>query len=185
LQSDTVDAVYLPLPTVPRKEWVLRALACGKHVLVEKPVAVSTKDYQEMIHAAHQHNRFLLDGTMFAHHGRMQLILEKCKQNELGKIQRIDSCFSFLGDESFFDNNIRCHKDMDPLGAIGDLGWYCVRFAVMVFGQVDNAAPTRVKVVDYTCNDQGVPMDATCLVKFEKVTSVHESLCTSHLIITE
>lgn len=51
LARDDVHVVYIPLPTALRKEWVLKAAALGKHVLVEKPVGVTTEDVQEMIQA--------------------------------------------------------------------------------------------------------------------------------------
>jgi predicted dehydrogenase len=51
LARDDVDVVYIPLPTALRKEWVLKAAASGKHVLVEKPVGLTTGDVQEMIQA--------------------------------------------------------------------------------------------------------------------------------------
>src|SRR4051812_20028321 len=49
LDSPEVDAVYIPLPTGLRKEWVLRAAAAGKHVLCEKPCSVTVADLQEML----------------------------------------------------------------------------------------------------------------------------------------
>lgn len=51
LARDDVQCVYIPLPTALRKEWVLKAAASGKHVLVEKPVGLNTEDVQEMIQA--------------------------------------------------------------------------------------------------------------------------------------
>src|SRR5271170_5364629 len=51
LASPDVDAVYIPLPTGLRKEWVMRAAAAGKHVICEKPCAVSAGDLEEMISA--------------------------------------------------------------------------------------------------------------------------------------
>ena len=57
LESKEVEAVYIPLPTGLRKEWVLRAAAAGKHVLCEKPCGVSAADVREMIEACRQHRR--------------------------------------------------------------------------------------------------------------------------------
>ena len=58
LTHDEVDAIYIPLPTGIRKEWVVRAAEAGKHVLCEKPVANNARDAKEMIDAwcidAHQ-----------------------------------------------------------------------------------------------------------------------------------
>src|SRR6188474_737993 len=55
LASSEVDAVYIPLPTGLRKEWVLRAAANGKHVICEKPCGLSSAEVQAMIDACRSH----------------------------------------------------------------------------------------------------------------------------------
>lgn len=70
LQNSKVDSVYIPLPTTLHDRYVSNALSANKHVLLEKPVAVSTTSYREMLYAASQNNKFLMDGTMFVHHPR-------------------------------------------------------------------------------------------------------------------
>src|SRR5687768_9586982 len=56
LKEGDIDAVYIPLPTGLRKEWVLRAAAAGKHVVCEKPCAITNEDLYEMIEACRRHN---------------------------------------------------------------------------------------------------------------------------------
>jgi hypothetical protein len=65
-----------------------------------------------------------MDGTMYPHHSRTPDVVA-CARDEahVGKVDRIETAFSFLGDESFFKNDIRTKKDGDPLGCLGDLGW--------------------------------------------------------------
>ncbi|HUA67452.1 MAG TPA: Gfo/Idh/MocA family oxidoreductase, partial [Candidatus Saccharimonadales bacterium] len=65
LASPDVDAVYIPLPTGLRKEWVLRAAAAEKHVICEKPCGVSLADVQEMINACAKNRVQFMDGVMF------------------------------------------------------------------------------------------------------------------------
>ncbi len=67
-----IDAVYIPLPTGLRKEWVIRAARAGKHVLVEKPVGCVTADVAEMLEVCEQHNVQFMDGVMFMHGQRLQ-----------------------------------------------------------------------------------------------------------------
>src|SRR5580765_398408 len=55
LSANDVDAVYIPLPTGLRKEWVIRAAAAGKHIVCEKPCATSLADLHEMIEACRRH----------------------------------------------------------------------------------------------------------------------------------
>src|SRR5215470_1007113 len=65
LESDKVDAVYIPLPTGLRKEWVLRAAAAGKHVLCEKPCGLNAADVREMTEACRKNNVQFMDGVMY------------------------------------------------------------------------------------------------------------------------
>ena len=70
LQNSKVDSVYIPLPTTLHDQYVPNALSANKHVLLEKPVAVSATSYRQMLSIASQNNKFLMDGTMFVHHSR-------------------------------------------------------------------------------------------------------------------
>ena len=146
------------------KEWVCKALRAGKHVVVEKPVALCVEDYQEMLDVAHETGKFLMDGTMYPHHSRTPDVVA-CARDEahVGKVDRIETAFSFLGDESFFKNDIRTKKDGDPLGCLGDLGWYCIMMALLVFP----TKPVSARVVDFKLTNEGVPIRASCLVHFE------------------
>jgi predicted dehydrogenase len=131
IASREVDAVYIPLPTGLRKEWVLRAADAGKHVLCEKPCGLSLADVREMTEACQQNRVQFMDGVMFMHNPRLRRLRELLDDgNRIGPIRRIMSVFSFGADESFFEANIRAHSVLEPSGCLGDLGWYCLRFAL-------------------------------------------------------
>lgn len=170
IESSICDALYIPLPVAIKKEFVIQALQNGKHVVLEKPAALTAADYQEMLKVAFENNKFLLDGTMFPHHVRTQSILQQ--NNSVGSVNRIQCSFTFLADEDFLSGqNIRARKEQgDPHGCIGDLGWYCIRFGLLVYQGV---TVVSAKVVDYELNQHGVPIDATCVVRFEGVSSKH------------
>ena len=70
LQNNKLNSVYIPLPTKLHDQYVANALSANKHVLLEKPVAVSTTSYRDMLITASHTNKFLMDGTMFVHHPR-------------------------------------------------------------------------------------------------------------------
>lgn len=135
LARDDVDAVYVPLPTGMRKQWVIAAAEAGKHVLCEKPAAINAQDAQEMIDACQQAGVQFMDGVMFDHSRRLQ---EVCKELEtgqtVGKLRRINTHFSFSGDDSFQQSNIRTDAELEPHGCLGDLGWYCIRFTLWAAG---------------------------------------------------
>jgi predicted dehydrogenase len=131
LASKNVDAVYIPLPTGLRKEWVLRAAAAGKHVVCEKPCGVSFADVREMTDACRKNRMQFMDGVMFMHNLRLNRIREVLEDGKsVGPVRRISSAFSFLGSGGFSDNNIRVDGRLEPFGSLGDLGWYCIRFTL-------------------------------------------------------
>lgn len=132
LASKEIDAVYIPLPTGLRKEWVLRAAAAGKHVLCEKPCALSLADLREMIEACRRNRVQFMDGVMFMHSMRLAKILEFIKQDGIGQVKRITSAFSFHADDEFYASNIRGSSELEPFGCLGDLGWYCIRLTLCV-----------------------------------------------------
>jgi predicted dehydrogenase len=131
LASDSVDAVYVPLPTGLRKEWVLRAAAAGKHVVCEKPCAPNLADLRQMLQACRRHGVQFMDGVMFMHSRRlssMRAALDDPKA--VGSIRRISSAFTFGAPPQFFTGNIRANVSLEPHGCLGDLGWYCLRFTL-------------------------------------------------------
>jgi len=131
IEAPDVDAVYIPLPTGLRKEWVLRAAAAGKHVLCEKPCAVTPADLREMIEACRQNRVQFMDGVMFMHSkrlARMRQVLDDGRT--VGPARRISSAFQFSTDKKFYSSNIRADRQLEPLGCLGDQGWYCIRIAL-------------------------------------------------------
>jgi len=156
LASPDVDALYIPLPTGLRKEWVLRAAAAGKHVLCEKPCAIQAGDLREMIAACAQHGVQFMDGVMFMHNTRLPLIQSLLADGKfVGDIRRITSMFSFLGDPGSFHRNIRVQGPLEPAGCLGDLGWYCVRITLVAMrGEMPREVSGRL--LDHA-EDPGVP----------------------------
>ena len=133
LASPAVDAVYIPLPTGLRKEWVLRAAAAGKHIVSEKPCAVSVADLREILEACRRHRVHFMDGVMFMHSRRLDRVRAKLDDGQsVGDLRRITSAFSFCAPPEFFVANIRASSELEPHGCVGDLGWYCIRFALWV-----------------------------------------------------
>lgn len=131
LAAADVDGVYIPLPTGLRKEWVLRAARAGKHILCEKPCAPTVADLREMLAVCREHGVQFMDGVMFMHSRRLERIREVLSEpKNIGEIRRITSAFTFLGQEDFLTGNIRMRSDLEPHGCVGDLGWYCIRFAL-------------------------------------------------------
>src|SRR5262245_26055842 len=108
IASREIDAIYLPLPTGIRKEWVLRAAAAGKHVLCEKPCACTAREVAEILDACRASGVQFMDGVMFMHSSRLAGMRQTLDDgSSIGDIRRIMSQFSFLGSDEFFLKNIR------------------------------------------------------------------------------
>lgn len=133
LKRTDIDAVYIPNPTGVRKEWVIRAAEAGKHVLAEKPVGRDSAEVEEMIATCKKHKVQFMDGVMFMHSLRLNKLRETLNDGQsIGELKRIASHFSFTGTDEFAQNNIRVSGELEPLGCLGDLGWYNIRFSLWV-----------------------------------------------------
>lgn len=131
LGSADIDAVYIPLPTGLRKEWVIKAAQAGKHVLCEKPCAVNHADLTEMTDACASNGVQFMDGIMYMHSQRLTAMKASLEDPQsIGDIRRISGNFSFNGPEEFQAGNIRTTSNLEPHGCLGDLGWYQIRFAL-------------------------------------------------------
>jgi len=97
--------------------------------LVEKPVGINLSEVEEIIAAREYHGVQFMDGVMFIHGRRLQCLRGAVDQ-EVGDIKHIATQFSFMSDEEFQRTNIRMHGKLEPLGCLGDLGWYCLRFTL-------------------------------------------------------
>jgi predicted dehydrogenase len=130
LASDVVDAVYIGLPNHLHKEWTIRALHSGKHVLCEKPFALSVADVEEMTAVAQQSNRVLAEAFMYRHHPQTKMAGEWVQDGRLGDITLVRAIFNF----SFRTRqNIRLVPEYGG-GSLWDVGVYPVSFAQFIMG---------------------------------------------------
>lgn len=131
IAAPDVNALYIPLPTGIRKPWVQRAAEAGKHIVCEKPCAASVADLQEMLETCRHYGVQFTDGVMFMHSARLERIRKLLQDDErIGAIKRITAAFAFKAPQEFFHSNIRAQSELEPHGCLGDLGWYCIRFAL-------------------------------------------------------
>lgn len=125
IDSDDVDAIYVATPTSVREEICVAAANGGKHVLGEKPFA-SLPSVERIAAACRDNDVAFMDGTHFVHHPRT-LDIKNNREARMGHVWSVASAFQFnLPDRS----NIRYNTKLEPMGAIGDAGWYNMRAAV-------------------------------------------------------
>jgi len=131
LASDLVDAVYISLPNHLHAEWSVRALEAGKHVLCEKPLALSLAEVDRMAAAARAHNRILAEAFMYLHLPQTRLAQAWVREGRLGEITLVRGYFSFrLSDRP---HNIRLDPDKGG-GSLWDIGVYPISFAQFMLG---------------------------------------------------
>ena len=125
IDSDVVDAIYVATPTSVREEICIAAAKGGKHVLGEKPFA-SLPSVKRITEACRDNGVAFMDGTHFVHHPRT-LHIKQQRDDRLAFVWSVASAFQFnLTDRG----NIRFNPKLEPMGAIGDAGWYNMRAAV-------------------------------------------------------
>eukprot|EP01083_Nonionella_stella_P210723 762586_1 len=141
IQSDSVDVVYIPIPTALRLPWIVKAIEKKKHILCEKPVG-SPKYVEVIIPSCRAKNVQFMDGVEFMHHPRFKELTEKIHKSKIiGTIQKVISSFSVPCTD---DNNIRNQPELEPLGVLGDLGIHNVRLSLWAF---DYETPRFVKAI--------------------------------------
>ncbi len=159
IAADDVDAVYVPLPTGLRKEWVIRAAEAGKHVMCEKPCAPNVADLEAMTAACAANKVQFMDGVMFMHSDRMGKLREVIDDGEsVGKITRIATAFTFCGGEEFLASDIRLNGDLEPAGALGDLGWYTARMTLFVMNYAMPKSLRATMLSEYQRDDSPAPV---------------------------
>lgn len=121
LDDEKIDAVYIPLPNSLHKEWAIRAAYKNKHVLLEKPIALSSTDVLEIKQACLDNNVILMEAFMYMLHPQHQKVKTLIKEGAIGEVKHFESTFSFLLTDR--EANIRMEKDLGG-GSLYDVGSY-------------------------------------------------------------
>jgi len=124
IRSGKVDAVYIALPCALHAEFGVLAAKHKLHVLCEKPLAASAAEAAALVDACMSAGVLLMDGQMWPHHPRTAAMLSTMA--ELDTVRRATCCLCFTAPVDFWASNIRANASLEPLGCLGDLGWYCV-----------------------------------------------------------
>jgi len=139
LADPEVDAVYIGLPNSLHAEWSIKSARAGKHVLCEKPLAVSRAEAETMFAAAREAGVWLMEAFMYRFHPQTLKVQELIHSGAIGQVRLIQAAFCFsISDPA----NIRLSAALAG-GALRDVGAYTVNFVRMIVG----AAPDRVAAV--------------------------------------
>jgi predicted dehydrogenase len=163
LADDEVDAVYLPLPNHLHAEWAIAAARAGKHVLCEKPLAVTTADARAMVEAADAAGVRLMEAFMYRLHPMWDTVAELIASGRIGALQHVHSWFSYFNDDP---DDIR-NQVAAGGGGLLDIGGYCVDATRLVVGR----EPDEVTGVVRRDPELGVDTRASATLRFGDVTA--------------
>jgi predicted dehydrogenase len=149
LADPEVDVIYVPLPNALHAEWSIKALEAGKHVLCEKPLALTVQEADNMAAAAHASGKVLAEALMYMHHPQTRRVKELVDSGKLGRLQLIKGAFTFVLKR---EGDVRLQSELGG-GSIWDVGCYPISFARLVAG----AEPEEVFGWKLPAND-GVDM---------------------------
>ncbi|KAK7305663.1 hypothetical protein VNO77_43571 [Canavalia gladiata] len=179
LEDPGVDAVYIPLPTGLHVRWVVMAATKKKHVLVEKPVALDVAELDRILQACESNGVQFMDGSMWLHHPRtahiQHLLSVSHSTTCIGPIHLIHSTSTMPATPEFLESDIRVKPDLDGLGALGDLGWYCIGASLWAKGY--QLPSTVTALPDVTRNHAGVILSFTASLQWDQpnrtVATIH------------
>jgi xylose dehydrogenase (NAD/NADP) len=131
LADPAIDVVYIALPNHLHAPWTIRALDAGKHVLCEKPFALSAAEVDEVAAAVRRSGRIAVEAFMYLHHPQTLRALDIARSGALGELQVVSGAFSFLIDTP---NDPRLEPDMGG-GSLWDVGCYRLSFSRLLAGE--------------------------------------------------
>jgi D-xylose 1-dehydrogenase (NADP+, D-xylono-1,5-lactone-forming) len=154
LESDGVDAVYIALPPAMHTEWTVKALEAGRHVLCEKPFALTAADAEQAFDAAEAASRACLEGFMYRLHPQTTLVRRLVENGAVGALVLVRAAFSITAREG----DIRRSRPLGG-GALNDLGCYCVSAIRLFAGE-----PERVSA-EAVYDDHGVDLQLAATMR--------------------
>jgi len=158
LAADDVDAVYIPLPNDMHAEWVFKAAAAGKHILCEKPLAMSQQEASSMVSACQKAGVKLQEAFMYRHHPSWVEAVRLVRSGAIGELQAVQSWFSYSNDDP---TNIR-NRVENGGGAIMDIGCYNINLSRLLF----DAEPINVASVVHRDPVMGIDTLTSAVLEF-------------------
>ena len=129
LADPDVDAVYIPLPNHEHAAWTIAAARAGKHVLCEKPLAMTVAEGEEMVRVCAAEGVLLMEAFMYRLYPSWEGVRELVASGRIGRLRAIQSWFSYFNDDPANIRNVPAFGG----GALYDIGCYCINLSRMLF----------------------------------------------------
>jgi predicted dehydrogenase len=161
--NDAIDIVYIILPNALHAEYTVRAFKAGKHVLCEKPMAVSAEECETMIRAGREANRKLMIAYRAQYEPYNMEAIRMAREGELGKIRLVTSDHGRILDPKVPADQWRMVKALAGGGSLYDIGIYSLQAARYITGE------EPVEVMAHITSDTSDPRfkDIEDLVAFQ------------------
>ncbi len=159
LSDPEIDAVYNPLPNHLHHPLTIAALRAGKHVLCEKPLALTAAEVREMFAEAEKNHRLLIEGFMYRFHPRLKRVLELIESGDIGEPLVVRATFNFIFDRD--PANYRWNPSSGG-GALYDVGCYTLNAARLVF----RSEPVRIEAAARLDEKTGIDLTTSVLCEF-------------------
>ncbi len=130
LDRGDIDVIYMPLPTGLHEEWVIKALQAGKHVHIEKSLAMDYDSAMRMVDMARDKGLLIMENFMFLYHGQHQFVKDIIAKGEIGELRCFRSSFGF---PPLPEDNFRYNRELGG-GALLDAAAYTVRASQLFLG---------------------------------------------------
>ncbi len=166
LADKEIDAVYIATPHTGHAEWAIKAIRAGKHVLVEKPIALSAFDAEAIYYEAKKAGVFAGEAFMYRVHPQTAKLIELIKSGVIGDLRIIRTSFGF--NMGKVNPEHRLFANDAAGGGILDVGGYPVSMARLIAGAVDGKPfldPEKVAGVGHL-GQTGVDEWASAVLKF-------------------
>src|SRR5512139_3783749 len=131
LADPEIDAAYVPLPNHLHAEWTIRAACAGKHVLCEKPLALTVAEVDAIGAAARESGVVVAEAFMYRHHPQTLKVKELVDGGAVGAVRFVRGTFSFPLDRP---NDVRLRPEWGG-GCLWDVGCYPISFTRFVLGE--------------------------------------------------
>ena len=159
LADPEIDTVYIPLPNHLHAEWTIAAARAGKHVLCEKPLALTPADAERMVDVCRTEGVRLMEAFMYRLHPSWIAVRELVASGRIGRLMAVQSWFSYFNDDAANIRNVQEYGG----GALFDVGCYSVNLSRMLFG----SEPTRVEASITRDSTTGVDVLTSGILEFE------------------
>ena len=141
LASDSIQLVYIPLPTSQHIEWAIRAADAGKHVLVEKPLALHADDIQAVIDARERNGVIITEAFMVHYHPQWAYMREQIAAGRIGRLRHVQGAFSYYNRDP---DNMRNQVGLGG-GGLPDIGVYPTVTTRIATGQEPISVSAKVE----------------------------------------